>query len=127
MGLRPPKLHALASGVTELGAGAGLLAGLLTSLQCGAVVGVMAVAFFVNHRKNGFFIFRPGEGYEYVAVLFCTAVALAVLGPGKWSLDHVLDLDTDLDGTVGLALSAGLGLVASAGLLVACWRPEPAK
>lgn len=124
MGLHPPRVHALASGLTELGAGGALLLGLLTSLQCGAVVGIMAVAFMTAHRKNGFFIFRPGEGYEYVAFIAVTATALAVLGPGEWSLDDALGIADDLDGWTGLALSAGLGIVASAGLLAACWRPN---
>ena len=38
-------------------------------------MGVMTVAWIINHRKNGFFIFRPGEGYEYVMTL--TAVGIA--------------------------------------------------
>ncbi len=122
MGLRPPKVHALASGLTEVGAGVGLVIGLLTSLQCGAVVGVMAVALVTAHRTNGFFIFKPGQGYEYVSFLALTAVALAVLGPGRLSLDHVLDID--LNGLVGLALSAGLGLVGATALLVTSWRPS---
>jgi putative oxidoreductase len=124
MGLRPPMMHALFSAVTELGAGAALLLGLLTSLQCGAVVGIMTVAFVTNHRKNGYFIFRPGEGYEYVVTLAIVATALGVLGPGEWSFDHAVGIDDDLDGWLGLALSAGLGLVAAVGLLAACWRPN---
>jgi putative oxidoreductase len=125
MGLKPPRLHALASGVTELGAGAGLLLGLGTSLMCGAVVGVMVVAFVTAHRSNGFFIFKPGQGYEYVGFLVLTAIALGILGPGQLSLDDALGIAGDLDGGVGLGLSAGVGLVASIGLLAACWRPEP--
>lgn len=121
MGLRPPRVHALASGLTELGAGACLLPGLLTSLQCAAVVGVMTVALVTAHRSNGFFIFKPGQGWEYVAVLAVTAVALAVLGPGGLSVDDALGVD--LDGLVGLAMSAGLGLGGAAALLAACWRP----
>jgi putative oxidoreductase len=121
MGLRPPKVHALASGVTELGAGTCLLLGLLTSVQCGAVVGVMVVAFVTTHRKNGFFIFTKGEGYEYVAFIAFSAVALAVLGPGRLSVDDLLDLD--LNGGVGLALSAGLGLLGASFLLLTSWRP----
>jgi putative oxidoreductase len=124
MGLRPPKVHALASALTELGSGTALLLGLLTSLQCGAVVGIMAVALMTAHRANGFFVFRPGQGYEYVAVLAVVATALAVIGPGDWSLDHALGIDDQLDGGVGLALSAGLGLVSAAGLLVLFWRPN---
>ena len=122
MGLRPPKVHALASGLTELGAGTGLLLGLLTSLQCGAVVGVMTVALVTAHRRNGFFIFKAGQGWEYVAFLALTAVALAILGPGELSLDDALGID--LDGGVGLALSAGLGVAGATALLVTSWRPR---
>ena len=124
MGLRPPRVHALSSALTELGSGAALLLGLLTSLQCGAVVGIMAVAFMTAHRGNGFFVFKPGQGYEYVAVLALVAVALAVLGPGQWSVDHALGIDDDLDSSVGAALSAGLGLVSAVGLLALFWRPN---
>jgi putative oxidoreductase len=124
MGLRPPKVHALASALTELGSGAALVLGLLTSLQCGAVVGIMAVAFMTAHRSNGFFVFKPGQGYEYVAVLAVVAIALAILGPGDWSVDHALGIDDDLDAWAGLALSAGFGLVSAAGLLALFWRPK---
>jgi putative oxidoreductase len=122
MGLRPPKVHALASGSLELLAGSALLLGLFTALQCAAVVGVMTVALVVAHRRNGFFIFRPGQGWEYVAVLIVTAVALAVLGPGAWSLDARLDIADDLDEEVGLTI-CGLGAFAAAAMLAMCWRP----
>lgn len=124
MGLRPPRLHALLSGWTELGAGVGLLVGFLTALQCGAVVGVMSVALITAHRTNGFFIFRPGQGWEYVAVLALAASALGVLGPGAASLDGAFGIADDLDGGVGLALSAGAGLAGAAVLLLLCWRPQ---
>lgn len=127
MGLRPPRLHALASGGIEIVSGAGLLLGLLTALQCAAVVGVMTVALIAAHRTNGFFIFKPGQGWEYVAVLALSAAALAALGPGEVSLDHALGVADNLDGGVGLALAAGLGVGGAAALLAACWRPAPAK
>ncbi len=53
----------------------------------------MTVAFVTVHRKNGFFIFNPGEGYEYVVTVAFALVALAVLGAGKISLDHALDIE----------------------------------
>ena len=40
----------------------GARAGRLTPVAAAGVVGVMLVAWITNHRKNGFFIFRPGEG-----------------------------------------------------------------
>lgn len=123
MGLRPPRVHAAASGATELVAGAGLVLGLLTSLHAGAVVGVMTVALVTAHRGNGFFVFRPGQGWEYVAFLAVVATGLALIGPGAVSLDAALGIDGRLDGGVGLLLSAGLGLLGGAALLTLCWRP----
>lgn len=62
LGMRPGWLHAWTASLTEIGAGALLILGLLTPLAGGAVIGVMVVAWITNHLKNGFFIFRPGEG-----------------------------------------------------------------
>ena len=124
MGLRPARLQALASGVTELAAGAAVLLGLFTSLACGAVIGVMAVALVTAHRRNGFFIFNSGQGWEYVGVLAMTALSLAVLGPGRASVDHALGLAERLDGLTGFLLSAVLGLVGAAVLLATSWRPS---
>ena len=50
----------------------------------------MLVALISNHLKNGYFIFRPGEGYEYVLFITFAALALGALGGGGWSIDHVL-------------------------------------
>jgi putative oxidoreductase len=123
MGMRPGILHAWLASVTEVGAGVLLLAGLLTPLACAGVVGVMTVAWMINHRGNGFFIFRPGEGWEYVMTLALVAVALGALGPGEWSLDEALDLDDDLSGITGLLVAAVGGVGGAALLLAACWRP----
>ena len=53
------------------------------------------------------------------------AVALAVLGPGRWSLDHALGLDLAGLGWGLIALVGGL--VAAGGLLATSYRPGPAK
>jgi putative oxidoreductase len=126
MGLRPARTYALLTGYTELGAGSGLVLGLGISLHCAAVVGVMTVALVTAHRTNGFFIFKPGQGWEYVAVLALTAIALAAIGPGAASLDDRLGIGDDLDGLAGLGVSTLLGLGGAATLLLVCWRPGPA-
>jgi len=61
--MKPGILHAWTASLTEIGAGALLVLGLSTGRR-GRVVGVMLVAWITNHRTNGFFIFRPGEGWE---------------------------------------------------------------
>jgi putative oxidoreductase len=124
MGMKPAKLHAWLASVTEIGAGIALVLGLLTPFGAAGVVGVMFVAWAINHRGNGFFIFRPGEGWEYVMTLGIVGLALGALGPGTWSLDHALDLDDDLSGTTGLLIAAIGGLGGGAALLAAFWRPE---
>ena len=83
IGIRPGRVHALAATVTELSAGALLVLGLLTPLAAAGVVGTMVVALVANHARNGFFIFRPGEGFEYVLMITLVSCALGALGSGR--------------------------------------------
>ncbi|MEX5633557.1 DoxX family protein [Parafrankia sp. FMc2] len=122
MGLKPGIVHAWMSGLTELAAGFGLAFGFLTPFSAGAIIGTMVVAGITAHRKNGFFIFKPGQGYEYVLMIAVVAAGIAILGPGKASLDHAIGID--LDGWAGGLIAVGLGVVGSAGLLGGAWRPE---
>ncbi len=123
MGMRHPRLQAWMASVTEIGAGVALVLGLATPLGAAGVVGVMAVAWIINHRGNGFFIFRPGEGWEYVMILLVTGLALGALGPGRWSLDEALGVNDDLVGWTGLLIAAVAGGGGALALLAATWRP----
>jgi putative oxidoreductase len=125
LGLRPGKLHAWLASLTELGAGALLVVGLLNPLAAAGVVGVMVVAWITNHRTNGFFIFRPGEGYEYVANLTLAGLALGALGPGRWSLDRVVKLH--IAGWRGFGVTAVCGIGGALLLLAIFWRPNRPK
>jgi putative oxidoreductase len=122
LGMRPGWLHAWTASLTELGAGTLLLLGLATPLACAGVVGTMLVALVTNHRKNGFFIFRPGEGYEYVLTLTLAAIGLSGVGPGEWSLDHAFNWFDPL-GWLGLGIALIAGIGGAAGLLIMFWRP----
>ncbi len=121
IGIRPGRLHALLATVTELGAGALLVAGLITPLAAAGVVGTMVVAFIANHRKNGFFIFRPGEGYEYVLMIILVSIGIGALGGGKYSLDHVIGFK--LRTLYSVAITAGGGILGGLALLAGFWRP----
>ncbi|MCW2889293.1 MAG: putative oxidoreductase [Streptosporangiaceae bacterium] len=127
IGIRPGRVHALFATLTELLAGALLLAGLLNALAAAAVLGTMLVALVANHRKNGFFIFRPGEGYEYVLMISLVACAMAALGAGRISLDQLLGLDKiagfGLAGWTGLLVALMGGGGGAALLLATSWRP----
>ena len=125
MGMRNGRLKAWLASVTELAAGVSLVLGLLTPLGAAGVVGVMVVAFVINHRGNGFFIFRPGEGWEYVMTLAVAAAAVGALGPGEWSVDEVLDIRDDLVGWPGLLIAVIAGGGGAALLLLVAWRPQP--
>lgn len=122
LGMKPGILHAWLASLTEVGAGVMLALGLLTPLACAGVLGVMLVALITNHAKNGFFIFRPGEGYEYVLTLIVLSLCLALLGPGEWSVDDALDA-TDLAGWSGLWIALVAGGGGTAVLLGGFWRP----
>jgi len=121
LGLRYGTLQAWMSVVTEIGAGALLVLGLLTPLACAAVISVMLVAGILAHRPNGFFVFK--EGYEYVLVLAVASLALALLGPGRWSVDDAAGIV--LDGWAGGGVALGVAVAATAGLLATFWRPAP--
>lgn len=124
-GFRPPRPVAIASAFGELATGAGLVVGLLTPAAAAGVVMVAANAFWAIHRFAGFFVFRrPDEGWEYVATLAVLATGIAVLGPGEYSLDHLLGWADALDGWVGLAVVAG-GLVVASLQLAIGWRRPP--
>ncbi|MFC5754047.1 DoxX family protein [Actinomadura rugatobispora] len=123
LGLKHGKLQAWMSVLTEIGAGALLVVGLLTPLACAAVISVMLVAGLLAHRTNGFFVFK--DGYEYVLVLAVTSLALALLGPGKASVDAAAGIE--ITGWAGGGIALGVGVVATAGLLATFWRPVPAK
>jgi putative oxidoreductase len=127
LGMKPGIVHAWLASLTEIGGGTLLVLGLLTPLGAAAVIGVMLVAWITNHRGNGFFIFRPGEGWEYVMTLTFCGLLLAVIGPGEWSVDHALDIDDDLLGATGLLIALVAGVGGAAALLAGFWRPPPPK
>jgi putative oxidoreductase len=126
LGMKPGRLHAWLASLTEIGAGVLLLAGFLMPLAGAGVVGTMLVAWITNHRKNGFFIFRPGEGYEYVMSLTAGGCAIGMLGAGKWSLDYAADL-FDPPGWEGFWIVMIAGVGGAAALLAAFWRPLPSN
>jgi putative oxidoreductase len=122
MGMKPNgKVHAILAASTEVGAGLLFALGLLTPFAAAGFVGLMFVAAWTVNRPNGFF--SANHGYEFNLVLAVVAVGVATMGPGKYSADWQLDLSFPFDPKVALAISAGLGLVAGIGLVVACWRP----
>jgi putative oxidoreductase len=125
LGMKPGWLHAWTASLVEVVAGVLLVIGLLTPFAAAGIVGVMLVAWITNHRGNGFFIFRPGEGWEYVMTLTFAGLAIGTVGPGEWSLDLGAEL-FEAGAAARLAITAIAGAGGAALLLAVFWRP-PAK
>src|ERR1043166_1124428 len=89
LGFRPARAWAALVG-GELVAGGLFVLGLLTPLAGLLVLATMAVAIAKVHGPKGFFV--QNGGFEYNLVLIIAAVALAAVGPGAFSLDHLLGL-----------------------------------
>ncbi|MFF8013786.1 DoxX family membrane protein [Streptomyces sp. NPDC007929] len=87
VGYVPGRTSATAAGLAETGGGTLLALGLATPAAGAAAAGAMAGAAAV-HAPNGFF--NQGGGYEYAATLGLTAAGLAITGPGRLSIDHLL-------------------------------------
>jgi putative oxidoreductase len=124
IGFSAPAVQWFFMSFAEIAAGLSLLVGALTAFGAAGLVALMAVAFWTVHRHAGFWITaRPEEGWEYVFVLSAAAWGLALLGPGKWSVDHALGIAARLDGGTG-ALIAAAGVIAAAGQLAVFFRPD---
>ncbi|MGO9385449.1 MAG: DoxX family protein [Mycobacterium sp.] len=124
IGMKPGKFHATVAATTEMAAGLGMAAGLLTPIPAAGFVSLMLVAAWTVHRHNGFFIVK--EGWEYNLVLAVSAVAVATIGPGRLSLDWAIFGKNWLNGWQGLLVSVLLGLAGAVGQLLIFYRP-PAR
>jgi len=125
IGMKPGVFHARVAATVEMSAGIGLALGLLTPIPAAGIVALMLTAAWTVHRKNGFFIVK--EGWEYNLILAVTAVAIAGVGAGRFSLDYALFRGTALwdylQGWGGLAVAVVLGLVGGIGQLLIFYRP----
>jgi putative oxidoreductase len=118
-GLRPGWLWTWLVIVGELGGGLSFALGFLTPLGAAGMVGAMFMAIARAHWKNGFF--NTKRGIEFPLQLLAIAVAIGVMGPGNYALDHALGIA--LPGVLfGILVAAAL-LVDVIGLLLVRQRP----
>ena len=92
MGLKPALFLAILAAVLEFGGSLLLAAGLLTRPVAVLLAFEMIFALFAVHAPNGFLInwactAGKGHGIEYNLTLISALSALALLGPGRASLD----------------------------------------
>ena len=74
----------------EVGGGLSAVLGFLTPLGAAGIFGVMFMATFKSHWKNGFIVSKGG--YEYTLVLMTVSIALGLIGPGNYSLDALFGI-----------------------------------
>jgi putative oxidoreductase len=74
--------------LVELAGGAALIAGLAVPAAGVLLLVDMIGAFAFVHAGSGLFV--DGGGYEFVLVLGAAALALAAVGAGRFSVDHLL-------------------------------------
>jgi len=82
-----PKPMALAAMLTQLCGGVLLLLGLLTPLAALGIASTVAVATFFLIKEGQPFINPKGHSWENTAFYVAAGLALALLGPGSYSLD----------------------------------------
>ena len=92
MGLKPALFLAIAAALLEFGGSLLLAVGLLTRPVAALLAFEMLFALFAVHAPNGFLLNwactpGKGQGIEYSLTLVVSLSALALLGPGRASLD----------------------------------------
>jgi len=116
LGFRPGVPFAAAAGLSEVGGGVLLTLGLFTPFGAAAVLAAMLVAIVSVHLKNGFFTMN--NGIELPFLYAASALGLAFIGAGAFSLDALLGLTflSEPHLVVGILLLAGLGAAATLAL-----------
>ncbi len=112
VGFVPGERNAQLSGLCEAGGGALLALGLAAGPAGAALAGNMIVASS-THAENGFF--NTGGGYELPATFGLVGAAVAVGGPGRYSVDSLTGHALDKPWMRGVALASA---VASAFYLI---------
>jgi putative oxidoreductase len=121
IGMKSPGMQAKLAAGTEVLSGILLIVGLFTPIAAGALGATMIVAIVVAHRKNGFFIFNEGQGWEYCAIILTTSLAVGSVGGQRASLDNVVNLD--FSSFAGLWIALACALVGAGAQLALFYRP----
>jgi putative oxidoreductase len=113
LGFRPGRFFAMAAGTSEVVGGLLLAAGLLGPLGPAMIIAIMVVAMATVHWQHG--LFAQNNGIEVPLLYTVSAVALALIGYGAYSLDAVLGLTWRAEViwvALGLGVAGGLANLA---------------
>jgi putative oxidoreductase len=123
LGFRPGRLFATAAAVGELVGGLLIALGFLGPIGPALMLSVMIVAAISAHWKNGLF---ASNGIELTLLYATVAVALALTGPGRYSLDTLVGLDSLWTPAISWAALA-VGILGGIGNLMIRRMPVPAR
>jgi putative oxidoreductase len=122
--IRPAQPWAWVAALSEFGGGLLLALGFLSPLGSLAIAGAMLVAIATVHLPRGFFVTKGG--YEFNLTLIGAVAALALTGPGAYSLDTALRVH--LPEPVSLIVGTfALVIGVAATLLSRSPQPDPAS
>jgi putative oxidoreductase len=124
MRIRPAVPWAWTSALAELLGGLGFALGLLTPLPSLAIAGSMLVAIALVHWPKGFWATKGG--FEFNLSILAAVLAVALVGPGAYSLDAAIGLHLPeppalIVGTIAMLVGVGVAL----GTRAAQPAPEP--
>jgi len=122
---RLPLVFALMAALAEL-SGVLFAFGLVTPLAALAIAVVMLTAIATVHGPNGYF--AGNGGYEHNLGILAVAVGITAIGPGRFSLDHLLGWDGSISGLWwGVGVLGAAALISLLTVTVGRHRPAPAK
>ena len=90
MRIRPPVAWAWMSALAEFLGGLAVAAGFLNPLGSFGLIGSMLVAMILVHWPKGFWVTKGG--YEFNLLIIGAAAAVAIAGPGAYSLDSAVGI-----------------------------------
>ena len=127
MRIRPVVPWAWMSALAEFVGGLLVAIGFLNPLGSFAIAGSMLVAIALVHWPKGFWTTKGG--YEFNLLIIAAAAAVAIAGPGAYSLDTVLGIHLPepvllIVGT--LATIAGVGIALGTRAPAEATKPQPA-